>query len=99
MFKNAQVKDRVWCFEKGWGSICTKLTGATTFDVIFDDGSSCLYTLTGQQVSCRLGMQTLFWNEFEIPKEAFIKPLPKLEKDTKVLVWDDEAQQKRRRYS
>ena len=33
--------------------------------------------------------QHLYWNEFEIPKEAFIKPLPQLAVDTKVIVWDD----------
>jgi hypothetical protein len=40
----------------------------------------------------------IFWNEFEIPKEAFMKPVPDLEVDTKVLVWDNGKTVKERRY-
>jgi hypothetical protein len=40
----------------------------------------------------------LFWNEFEIPSKAFIKPLPKLEVDAKVLVWNDSSEIKEKRY-
>ena len=32
------------------------------------------------------------------PKEAFVKPMPQLEVDTKVLVWDEIDQEKYRRY-
>jgi hypothetical protein len=40
--------------------------------------------------------QTLFWDE--IPIVAPTKPLPKLEVDTKVLVWNIEGKAKQKRY-
>lgn len=89
IFKNVKVGDRVWDMRFGWGTIIfDNQTREVPLYVKFDSSHDKHYTLMGIQTYDNK-VQTLFWNEFEIPKEAFIKPLPKLEVDTKVLVWRD----------
>jgi hypothetical protein len=89
-----KVGDKVWDMFTGWTevkdllpnskySICTRITN---------------YTSTGRVLSEHKS-PTLFWNEFEIPKEAFIKPLPKLAVDTKVIVWLNDNIKHRRHFS
>jgi hypothetical protein len=104
MFENAQIGDRVWDIRYGWGII--QYVGRSSqypISVVFDfkytnnrELTEC-YTYTGcfSTISER---PTLFWNEFEIPPEAFIKPQPKLAKNTKVLVWNDSPEIKEKRY-
>ena len=101
MFENAEVGDRVYDIRYGWGSI--QFIGKNSqypISVVFDlkytnnkEITEC-YTDTGC-FSTRSGKPVLFWNEFKIPQEAFIKPLPKLVKDTKVLVWNNSRKYKR----
>ena len=87
-FSDAKVGDRVWSITNGWGVVKDRRTPYYHYplNVKFEDGSCRLYTLWG-----RLHIEdqnpTLFWDEFVINAPA--KPLPDLEVDTKVLVWNN----------
>jgi hypothetical protein len=95
-FESAKVGDAVWSFEYGWGTVIgVNKTFTYPLEVSFTKNFKCTYTLTG--TTSTKGMnQTLFWDEidFEIPTS----PLPKLEVDTKVLVWCKEGEKKKKRY-
>ena len=75
-----KVGDRVWSIIHGWGSL----------DSINDYAMYIQYGI-GLYTSHDLihAEKIFFWNEFKIPKEAFIKPLPDLTVDTKVIVWNN----------
>ena len=95
MFKNAKVGDKVWDLQYGWGTIIelskTHNYGlVANFININNESETCTYTIEGKSAKLHI-LPTLFWNEFKIPPEAFIKPQPKLEKDTKVLVWNEKG--------
>jgi hypothetical protein len=104
MFENAQIGDRVWSLRYGWGIIKhIRPNTKRVLEVFFSinvNSTLADFTTDGKRSVWDLHPE-LFWNEFKIPPEAFIKPLPKLEKDTKVLVWyetglfDKRAKQKR----
>lgn len=89
-FRNAKVGDRVWDIQYGWGVITDidKSVGIS-FPIIiwFYIEEKKTFDIKGR-MKPKVN-PTLFWNEFEIPNEAFIKPLPKLEVDTLVWVWDN----------
>jgi len=95
MFKNAQIGDRVWDVRNGWGTII-ELREVPTYKLVASFINSqnqlitCIYTIEGKAEAFH-EFPILFWNEFEIPQEAFIKPQPKLEPDTKVLVWNEKS--------
>lgn len=98
MFENAKVGDRVWSIQQGWGTIVnTTFTELYPILVNFGYKTSMSYTNEGK-VRYNDISPSLFWNEFKVPEEAYKKPLPKLEVDTKVLVWDSEGGPKKRRY-
>lgn len=92
MFKNAQIGDRVWDSRYGWGKI-TEIKTNTNYPLRAKFTNSdkawqiCSYSIDGRAMEFHK-FPILFWNEFKVPAEAFIKPLPQLEKDTKVLVWN-----------
>ena len=90
-FENAKVGDRVWClyFEE-WSTI-TDINMEYKFPIQTYLNS---YTIDGR-MNIKRG-RTLFWDEVIIIPPA--KPLPKLEVDTKVLVWDNEDKLVRKRY-
>ena len=97
MFERAKVGDKVWDFMNGWGVISTVIDAqsvARPIHVKFDNGLDEKYTINGTLYP-DISNQTLFWDEikFDIPK----KPLPKLEVDTKVIVWNNSGT-KRKRY-
>jgi len=99
MFKNAQMNDRVWDSRYGWGTV-RAIYPKNVYPVKVEFDFRLLkkdYSFDGKS-SLEYTYQVLFWNEFKVPIEAFVKPLPKLEKDTKVLVWDDNNLSKRKRY-
>ena len=87
MFKNAKIGDKVWSIKFGWGTIVqiTERTGCS-IEVDFKDYCRSWYRTDGRTASENVH-PTIFWKQFTIPDEAFKKPLPKLEVDTKVLVW------------
>ena len=86
MFKNAQVGDRVYDYYlQEWGTI-KEITPSSEYPILvtFDDNTEDNYTYEGKRYS--YVASTLFW---DVPKPIVPpkKPLPKLEIDTKVLVW------------
>lgn len=96
-FEAAQVGDRVWSIERGWGVI-QSLGGGETYPIIveFQNERSLSYTLGGKRLITH-DRQTIFWDEIEI--EAPQKPLPNLEVDAKVLVWNDPSDKHNRHFS
>ena len=103
MFTNAEVGDKVWDMKYKHGVIIsTNCTKETPLWVKFDSGDDKHYTIDGLLVYNSWysnNIQTLFWQEFKIPKEAFVKPMPQLEVDTKVLVWDMDKYKFKRYFS
>ena len=90
-FEDAKVGDRVWCVYNGWQTIIKITNFSNTYPIETD---KTLYTYDGR-ISANSG-RTLFWDEVVItPPE---KPLPKLEVDTKVLVWDTSHTEKTKAY-
>ncbi len=87
MFSNAKVGDRVWSVANGWGTIIR--IDLNRFPIVVDFTNSVRSCYTKEGIfTPNDAIPSLFWNEFEIPEEAYIRPLPKLDVDTKVLVWD-----------
>ena len=98
MFKNAKVGDKVWSMMWGWGKIVQiRHQNKYPIEVEFIDDNCCSYTYGGKY-NVKDASQTLFWQKFKIPEEAYIKPLSKLEVDTKVLVWQKGETEKHKRY-
>ena len=95
MFKNAKVGDKVWNYAYGWGTITDMQHGYTYPIVVQFLKTTNTFTLDGKEVVSDLH-PTLLWDEvaYEVPK----KPLPKLEVDTKVLVWNQDSSMKCKRY-
>jgi len=94
IFEDYKVGEKVWKYGAGWIEI-TEINNESAYPIACSDGYT--YSMDGKlHVNNRLA--SIFPNEFKIPKEAFIKPLPKLEVDTKVLVWDDFMGQSVKRY-
>ena len=89
-FETAQVGDRVWCLLHGWHPIIDTQHNVN-YPILTRKGS---YTIDGRYYSNN--GRVLFWDEVIITPPP--KPLPKLEVDTKVLVWDNEDKLVRKRY-
>lgn len=94
-FSDAKVGDRVWSLTEGWGTITARLTTYSTYplSVEFENGAYRTYTLWGLLLFTDLN-PTLFWDEVKI--EA---PLPQLEVDAKVIVWDQDGRKYKRHFS
>lgn len=95
-FSNAKVGDKVWSLNKGWGIVeKTGQSAIYTFRVRYNEEITELYTEDGKMYRSDK-YPTLFWDElvFEVPK----KPLPKLEVDTKILVWCNDGVKKEPRH-
>jgi hypothetical protein len=90
---NIKVGDKVWESCRGWSEV-VELDDESVYKIMTNFNS---YTIDGKYHT-RDSFPSLFWNEFEIPKEAFIKPVPKMAIDTKVLVWDFHKDTKTKRY-
>ena len=89
-FETAQVGDRVRCLLHGWHPIIGTQHNVN-YPILTRKGS---YTIDGRNYFNN--GRTLFWDEVVITPPP--KPLPKLEVDTKVLVWDNEDKLVRKRY-
>ena len=89
-FETAQVGDRVWCLLHGWHPIIDTQHNVN-YPILTRKGS---YTIDGRNYFNN--GRTLFWDEVVITPPP--KPAPKLEVDTKVLVWDNEDKLVRKRY-
>ena len=91
-FETAQVGDKVYHYRYGWSTI-TNIKKESNYPIITDYDFSFTYEGFLDKSDKN---RTLFWDEVVItPPE---KPLPKLEVDTKVLVWDDGETMKQKRY-
>lgn len=98
-FSDAKVGDRVWSLTEGWGVVTehsTSLHYNYPLAVGFENGAHRSYTLWGLSHINDLN-PTLFWDEVkvEIPE----KPLPQLEVDTKVIVWNRGVARTKRHFS
>jgi hypothetical protein len=87
------VGDKVWDLYYGWSDVVA-LYDREKYKIMTNNDT---YTTDGK-CNTESKWPTLFWNEFKIPKEAFIKPLPKIEVDTKVIVWRNGDPMTERRY-
>jgi len=96
-FETAKIGDRVWSVEYGWGVIQSVLHAYVNLIQVKFAGDFCIaFSLSGSQLPwCET--QTLFWDEVVI--KVPVKPLPELEIDTKVLVWNDPSEKHRRHFS
>lgn len=86
-FEKAQKGDKVWSIKYGWGKIYAIYPrNIYPIKVNFETNNkkSILrdFDLDGKESSDAIN-SSIFWNEFEIPKEAFKKPLPVLETEYK----------------
>lgn len=87
-FETASIGDRVWSLTLGWGTIAHTLYEDEQFYPIMvelDSGERESFTKEGLLYTHHIH-QTLFWDEVEI--KAPTKPLPKLNKDDCVEVWN-----------
>lgn len=91
-FETAKVGDRVWDIGRGWGTVQEVLPSKWPVRVRFDTSCQESYTYAGGETMST--PRTLFWDELVIP----IKPLPKLEVDTLVRVWDRSRDRAKLRY-
>ena len=81
-FETAKVGDKVYHYRYGWSTI-TNIKKESNYPIIMDYDFSFTYEGFADKSDKN---RTLFWDEVVItPPE---KPLPKLEVDTKVLVWN-----------
>ena len=90
-FTNLKVGDKVWSSRDGWLRITSiyDIAGIVyPIEATSDGGLRTSFTMEGKEHISDI-YPTIFWNEFEIPNEAFVKPNPKLEVDTLVWVWDN----------
>lgn len=86
-FETAKVGDKVWCIRSGWGEIGeVGWTDRCPIYVRFPCGEFKSYTVDGLYNDEDLS-RTLFWAEVVI--DAPVKPVPQLEVDGKVVVWND----------
>lgn len=87
-FETAKVGDKVWCMRFGWGEIRnTEASTAYPIAVYFPEDEFETYTAGGLYDEDDI-TQSIFWDEVVI--EAPVKPIPVLQVDTKVLVWNDD---------
>ena len=95
-FETAKVGDRVWALSFGWGTVVDINKYRSLYPIQVSFGlTTYTYTTDGKSFIDHIS-QALFWDEVIItPPE---KPLPKLEVDTKVLVWDSDSHIKHKRY-
>lgn len=85
-FETAKVGDRVWDYFRGWGVVgLLNHDSSYPLEVEFTDTKRA-YDYSGVP-DRRRPIRLLFWDEVVI--EAPVKPLPDLEVDAKLLVWDN----------
>lgn len=96
MFANVKVGDKVWDIRMGWGVVDElELDSYYPISVDFTHVGDT-YTLEGFHRDTDVN-PSLFWDEIEI--KAPPAPLPKLEMDTKVVVWQDDGSKVSRHFS
>ena len=95
-FETAKVGDKVWSMGMGWGEIRdTSHSARYPIHVCFQSGEYETYTLGGAH-DAEDKTQYLFWDEIVI--KAPVKPMPNLEVDAKVFVWNRKGDVKLKRH-
>ena len=91
-FETAKVGDRVWSITKGWGEIF-RIDKRSEYPlyVKYDSTGYDTFTFGGYLLESYV-MRSLFWDEVVIDAPA--KPMPVLQVDAKVLVWEDGSRTK-----
>ena len=84
-FETASIGDEVWCVSMGWGTITNITNDDYPICVEFDSGKWDSFTMEGRLYKDDLN-PLLFWSEVKIVVPT--KPLPKLNKDDCVEVWN-----------
>ena len=82
-FENAKVGDKVYHYKYGW-TVITQIMKESSYPIIMDYDFSFTYEGFADKNDKN---PSLFWDEVIITPPH--KPLPKLEVDTKVLVWEE----------
>lgn len=91
-FETAKVGDRVWSIKEGWGKISRIDYGSDyPLSVKYDISGNDTFTFGGYEFRSD-PMRTLFWDEIVI--KAPVKPMPVLQVDAKVLVWEGSSRNK-----
>lgn len=86
MFADIKVGDKVWGISQGWGVVTTLMVCHTyPIEVEFEHGDGT-YTRDGYYILEDIN-PSLFWDEIEV--KAPPKPLPDLQVDAKVFVWNN----------
>ena len=91
-FKDAKVGDRVWRLDYGKWVTIDNVVKADIYPIKIRTDH---FTMDGVQQGGG-DWRVLFWDEINITPPS--KPLPKLEVDTKVLVWDTSHTEKTKAY-
>ena len=91
-FEDAKVGDRVFHYKYGWKTI-SHIKEESSYPIIIDYDFSYTYNGFAEKTDSN---PSIFWDEVKIVPPS--KPLPKLEIDTKVLVWDSEKKVKLHRH-
>ena len=91
-FEDAKVGDRVFHYKYGWKTI-SHIKEDSSYPIIIDYDFSYTYNGFAEKTDSN---PSIFWDEVKIVPPS--KPLPKLEIDTKVLVWDSEKKVKLHRH-
>lgn len=96
VFADIKVGDKVWNIRLGWG-VVRELMNLSDYPIYvsFERGAGT-YTWDGYYILEDLN-PSLFWDEIEV--KAPPKPLPDLEVDAKVYVWDSLGAKCRRHFS
>ena len=96
IFKDAKIGDEVWDFVYGEGTI-TEIESTEPYPIVVQfKKHSISYTYYGSFYEN--SRQTLFWQKFDPPEEAYQKPFPDLKIDTRVLVWNEQWSRKLKRH-
>lgn len=94
-FEDAKVGDEVFDIKHGWGLVSKVFTKNMRPLTVQFRHTSRSYMFSGKYSETDKN-QVLFWDEVTIIAPE--KPLPKLEVDTKVLVWDYPSREPTRGY-
>jgi len=95
MFSKAKEGDKVFDYTlQKWGTVLIKYDKVLVVNFSIDEARQ--YYIKGT-IYKNDNFPILFWDEVE-PIKSPSKPLPKLEVDTPVLVWDSENDDKQKRY-
>lgn len=95
-FENARIGDRVWCIRSGWGVVKDICPHLYSLIIKYENGKIGTYTAEGFYSKDDV-QQSLFWDVVKF--EAPVKPLPSLEVDTRVIVWNSPSIKFKRHFS